>query len=232
MTKKIKLLLFDLDDTLINTHEIFVERIDSFCKEISSAHPEIDANNLKAKFNEFDIAAYSKFSVNPSRMWYTTNKLAKLYDKKYKNSFIKAYSHLHKIYETVPTLKEETISTLKKLRSDGLKIGIVTHATKKWTKIKLSRTGINKYVSKVIIADSKSFKDENIWLKATKIFNISPEETMVIGDNIKGDIISAQKSGITNTVLINSKNWSIYRSNEIPKNTVIINTLSELLSLI
>ncbi|AKJ38045.1 HAD family hydrolase [Methanosarcina barkeri] len=95
------------------------------------------------------------------------------------------------LYPAVP----DTLDKLKKL---GLKLVIITDADSYHALARLTRVRILNYFDLIVAADTTGTKkpDPAHFLFALKVLGIKPEETLVVGDNIKRDMVPARKLGL------------------------------------
>ena len=90
------------------------------------------------------------------------------------------------------------------------KIAIITDLTTEIQLKKIIKLGISKYVSFIITSEEigKDKPDPEIFHYALDRLNCKPKEAIMVGDDIRRDIISAKRLGI-----------KVYKSfNEIPEN--------------
>ncbi len=89
----------------------------------------------------------------------------------------------------------DTLDRLKKL---GLKLVIITDADSYHALARLTRVGLLNYFDLVVAADMTGTKkpDPEHFLFALESLRIKPGETLVVGDNIKRDIVPARKLGL------------------------------------
>lgn len=115
MNKEIKVVIFDVDDTLIYTIETAYKKTNKAGKKIF---------NVDLKKNEF-IKLYGKYSfVECIKQWYNTDKT---------EDFVREYNNIKMEYEYVGNLDK----IINKLKKQNKIVGIVTNSTKEKTKKKL-----------------------------------------------------------------------------------------------
>jgi putative hydrolase of the HAD superfamily len=88
--------------------------------------------------------------------------------------------------------------TLDKLKKLGLKLVIITDADSYHALARLTRVGLLNYFDLVVAADTTGTKkpDPAHFLFALEALGVNPRETLVVGDNIKRDIVPARKLGL------------------------------------
>lgn len=227
--KGIELIIFDFDDTLIATREIFVAQMDEFCAQVVSLSPELIRSELKDLAETSNNRSFVRYGVNPRKWTQVVEDLILDCGEKHRSSILQAYPHLERIYTIPPVLKNGAQALLDQLSGEGVRLGLVTHANETWTHFKLDSTGVRKYFEKVIIISEDGHKTSEEWGRAINEFGVKPQEVLVIGDNIQGDIQASHQAGVPHLVWFDEGDgWSIYRQGELPPGTIVIHTLAEL----
>lgn len=224
----INTILFDLDDTLISTHTVFVKSINKAVRVVTKK-TGLKFKEVKKVIDEAIIKSYETAKVNPTKSWPTT---VKLVEKKYSldsNTSQRLLSSFLNVYKLKPRRKKGVITILKRLRRKGIKLGLVTHASREWTDFKLEKANLKKYFDYVEVVDTNREKSGSDWEIACKKLKSTKDKCMIVGDNLKGDIISPNKTGFDNLVWINWKgSWSVYTTGELPKTALRISHISQL----
>lgn len=229
---KIEKILFDLDDTLIHTHSMFMKAITQVSNLISK-EKGIDANEIEKYFYEEIAKTYSIAKVNPDKVWPLTFSILQ---KKYKLTDEEKSHHMNillNVYNRKPKIKDYAIELLDKCEAERIELGLVTHASRKWTEYKIKSVRIKKYFKHIQVVDTNRAKNSSDWLKALEKINGTVNDTWVIGDNIKGDIQSAYKVGFRNLIWINKKDgWDLYKTGELPKGVHTAKDLHEVYNIL
>ncbi len=106
----------------------------------------------------------------------------------------------------IDVISNENIDTLKKLKSDGKRLAILTSRTSHEVKHLLDENHrLNKWIEKIYhTGNSKYLKpDPRVFDQILENFNVKPYETIYIGDSL-GDAISARGAGIHFIALLES----------------------------
>lgn len=217
--------LFDLDDTLIETNILFREKIGEIKRTIEK-DTQLDYEIISNTLNESLIRAYQEVSVDPLRK----DPLAMKYVKEALNlkdeTVHNCLNIFSSIYLTSPTLSEGAIDTLEYFKVKGYKIALVTHATEDWSNLKIDTHGLRKYFNHIEICPVNRHKDSGDWSNAFSKLNIHPEKGMIIGDNIKGDIIAGYSIGVRKLIWINRPEaWRPYSTGDIPEGTIEVSSI-------
>lgn len=215
--------LFDLDDALIYTSEIFRRFMAEYADAVTasgSVGRDLFAERLAAINDE----EYVTGKVNPNRWNKVMERLAGEFSRA--AEAINFHSPiLFKIYSTVPRLRSGAVSILSGLRAGGMKIGIVTHSNEDWAFWKLKMTGIIKHQDAVVVADQDKDKTSEHWRRCTELLGVAGHNCLVFGDNLKGDVISGMSIGARGMWMPSP--WSVYREGTVPDGVVQIGELEE-----
>jgi len=218
----IKAVLFDLDDTLIHTGELFSRYMKEYVETIS-ASLGIDYDTLRTRLQELNDEGYHKMGVSPQRWSVVIDQLSQ----ELNNADVvkENLGILMKIYTDEPRIKSGAKLILKGLRDTGFKLGLVTHANTDWTMRKLNQTGLLNYFDTIKIADENGFKTTEHWKSGIGMLGVESQQCLVVGDNLKGDIIPSASLGAK--VLWMPSSWSVYRQGEVPEGTIVMDELSD-----
>lgn len=222
----IEAVLFDLDDTLIYTSEIFIRYMVEYSR-IVSEKMGIPAEEMMVALKEINDEEYKAMGVNPKRWEVVVEKLGDRFGHG-KKEILDNLVILMNIYSDKPRIRTGVRTMLEVLKESGVKLALVTHANADWTKYKLSRLGLWDYFDQVVIVDENGHKKTEDWKRGMDGMGVEPEKCLVVGDNLGGDIRSGDELG-ARTVYLPSP-WSVYRQGEVPERTVVINEIFELLA--
>lgn len=225
---KSKSFLVDLDDTITDTHKVFMIYRDKVWSEITKK-TGLDESAIEAVWEPVLIKAFEKYSVNPEHLW---KEVLKEFRKKIElpDSLVKkSIKTLDKIYTHTPEIHPDAQEFLDASVKIGLKLYLVTHASDSWTDFKLDKLDLRKYFKDVYTISPDKHKDHYDWIRAAEAFGVDTANSIAIGDSIKNDIIAASDAGIPIIYWVNRKNgWSAYTEGELPEGVIEINKLTEL----
>lgn len=208
----IKAVLFDLDDTLLDTSTFIRAHEREYVSVCSQFIPHISLDELATSYREADREAYKTDSVYRSRWDTITRLLGDTYGESTRWVFENAKPILLQMYDVLPDLFPGALATLEAFRDASVKMGVVTHAEESVVYEKLNKTNIREYFSVVRVVDAKKKgKSPDDWLGAIEELGVLPEEVLVVGDNIIGDIQAAKDAGVIITVALPSP-WEVYAS--------------------
>lgn len=222
----IEAVLFDLDDTLIYTSEIFTKYMMMYAQavaELSGLDPEVVLRVLQ-KINDEE---YKRMGVSPKRWAAVVERLAKEFSHG-EAEILESLPILMKIYSVEPRMRNGSRMLLDVFKATGVKMVLVTHANVEWTYFKLEKLGLLDYFDVIVIADENGHKKTEDWKRGMDEAEVEPKKCLVVGDNLGGDIRSGDELG-ARTVWMPSP-WSVYRQGEVPERTVTIEEIFELLT--
>lgn len=192
----VKAVLFDLGGTLVHTTEIpdvykrilEAHGIKRSLQEISHAHEEtekhFDIQKLETLFEEYWIR-------------WNLHILKRLGIKENVRTLAKTIAERWWDYSDV-RLYPDVMETLKQLRNMGLRIGVVTNGLESdYTQV-LQKVGLHSFFDVTVGIDTvgKMKPHKDIFLYALNKLQVSPNETLFIGDRLEHDYEGARKAGI------------------------------------
>ncbi len=220
---ELQVVLFDLDDTLLATHRIFDEKINTLITWAATELPEYSFENLLRMFREINEQAFVTHAVNPNRWELVTTLLGEKCGGKAKDVFHDGLEVLMEIYRVVPPILPGALEVLSLFERTGVSMGLVTHANQDWTDFKLDNTGLRPFFENILVVDENRHKSSQDWVHAAKLFRSRSDQGMVVGDNLRGDVIAATEAGFRKVVWIDEKdNWSVYRQGNIPEGVIVV----------
>ncbi len=106
----------------------------------------------------------------------------------------------HDSFSRSLTAPDDTIRTLERLRSMGLKLGVVSNLSLLGHKIRadLSALGIGAYLDAAAFSSEIGVRkpDRRIFLHALEAMDSQPAHTVFVGDRVNDDIVGAQGVGM------------------------------------
>lgn len=235
-----KVILFDLDDTLISFDGVSNQAWNKSCIQLIERYRlNIDSDTLV----EYIRNARERYWSNPERhkigrinLLTARRKIAALameklniYNKDISNELADLYSvKRDKMIHLFPN----TVITLEKLKEKGIRLGMITNGTCESQRRKINRFSIAKYFDQILIEGEVGYgkPDLRIYESALSFFNIAPKETWMVGDNLVWDIQAPQSFGMYGI-------WYDHCKIGLPKNSIIIpnkiiNDISQLLAIL
>jgi putative hydrolase of the HAD superfamily len=132
------------------------------------------------------------------------------------------YSHFGQLHTWCPY--PETVETLKALRAQGVKLGVVSNWDSRLPSI-LDHLGISPLVDTVVVSavDGVRKPGARIFELALERLDAVPSSTIMVGDNVTDDIVGAAGAGLTGVLVHRSKKPP-------PAQTIVIRSLDELVA--
>jgi putative hydrolase of the HAD superfamily len=226
----IKAVLFDLDDTLIYTSEIFAKYMREYVEKVEE-ETGISQEVIDESLRRINDEEYKKMGVCPARWETVVNKMVNEFVNN-EESIVNNLEILMKIYTEKPRIRPGARAILEGLKATGVKIGLVTHANVDWTWRKIASTGIIDYFDSILIADENGHKSAKHWESVMLNLGVIPSECLVVGDSLSGDVIPPSELGARTVWLNKGSTWSVYRTGEVPETTLVIDEVGELLTAI
>lgn len=225
--EEIKAILFDLDDTLVNSKKAEYNAICEF-KKLYSVFGEVKDNDIAQIWNNITMKNYEKYhkgeisfeELRTKRMKELfTNYSINISKEDAKNKF-KDYQ---KNYEKNWILFDDAEEALKTLKSK-YKLVILSNGDGKQQRKKIEYTGLNKYFTNIVISSEVGYSkpEKEIFDIACRMVNLEPKNCVMIGDKYKVDIEGAINAGM-HGIWVNRKNehsnyeYQIEELNEITK---------------
>jgi putative hydrolase of the HAD superfamily len=193
--KNCDLVIIDLDDTLIDTSDVFWRARNSYIDLFKDK--DIDLSSLVELFEKFDTINSNNYGHTPHR---------------YKKTMYDTYIHLLKtnkiipdenirsqievcgniILKDIPTLIDGALDLLEFI-STNYKCILLTRGAEWLQKRKIEVNNLRRFFSDIIIVNTKN---EKIYKDIAFQYNVVPNKCWVIGDSIKSDINPALISGM------------------------------------
>ncbi len=192
----IKVLIFDLDDTLYYEKEYVYSGFKDVCTYLGSKYSK-DANELyKMAVEILEEEGRGKiFDVLCSRNGFTEN--------------IKGLVHIYRNCKPVLELYDDAKEIIDYAKNNGIKVGIITDGCSlvQWNKVKA--LNLDKIMDKIIVTndygEGYNKPHEKSYNEMLEFFYVKPEECVYIGDNPKKDFIGARKLNINTIRIIHSE---------------------------
>lgn len=206
--KKYKLVIFDMDGTLINSDPMILE----------SFHILYDKYNNGVRKSDDEIYYFSGPPIRET----LKNEFPNL-----DQEFI--YNEFHRVseplYQSHIFAYPHSLEVIDKLKKDGFKLAIVTNKRHHLTLVALKKLGLDKYFDTIIAYDDvkKGKPHPEGILKAIKENNESLATSIYIGDNAV-DFLSAKNAQIDSIIV----SWGPRKIKENISPTYYINSYLEL----
>jgi putative hydrolase of the HAD superfamily len=189
---KIKAVLFDLDNTLIDFMRMKTESSHAAIQAmIDAGLPIKEEKARKILFNLF-----KQYGIEDQRIFQKfLEKTIKRIDYKILSNGIAAYRRVQSGF-LFPY--PHVVSTLIKLKEKNLVLGIVSDAPRMRAWLRLAEMNLTHYFDVVVTLDDTGLLKPNKmpFEKALQKLKLKPEEILFVGDNPERDILGAKKAGM------------------------------------
>jgi len=227
-------LLFDLDHTLWDFETNSAETLYTLYEQYDLG-----------RFGKFDLTSfYKKYKFINNRLWDLYNKGRINQQQLRESRFVKTLVGLGLEEHQVPVGISEAYTDICPTKTavfpytyevlDYLKpkygLHILTNGFKEVQYIKMNASRLQGYFREIVTSECCGFKkpDSRMFAHALERIQVSPEECLMIGDNLECDIAGARACGIDQVYFNPEKS----RNKRRPRPTYEINCLSELKSLL
>ena len=193
----IKVVVFDLDDTLISESKY---AFSAFTEIVSYLENILLIDKMKIYEDILNLYHKEKTQI-----------FDRLFEKYHKSLSSEMKSYLIDVYRKHKpdiTLDETTITILKSLRDKGIKTGIITDGYIETQKNKIEALNLIDFIDKIIYTDEfgrEYWKPNPLAFESMKeFFDVDYDEMIYIGDNIKKDFIAPNFLGMKSILLKNN----------------------------
>ena len=217
--KNVKLIVLDLDDTLILERDFAFSAFDFIENHLSIKNLSSTCKNIylnETKNNIFNLA-FKRLSLELSE------------------SDLQSIINLYRTHSPDIKLLPDAEQFLVMARNAKYKLAVITDGFEITQKNKIEVIGLDKYVDKIIITDSLDPSGvRKYWKPHARSFDLIEEhfdcrgeECVYIGDNINKDFIVPQKKNWSSVLIC--RNEGVYSSQESPEGIIKITSLAGLL---
>ena len=199
---KIKAVMFDLDDTLLDRDkavELMFEVIIEKCYKNTDI-PKIQYNNMLGEFKKYDNRGYGSKTVLLNSLFDKFPPTFRIPETEFREFWD---SNFHKCFSK----DEERVNTVIKLQK-YVKTAIITNGSVQSQRGKIKHTNLDKLFDIIIISDEVGVHkpDPKIFELALNKLNVLSESALYVGDRLEKDILGCQNAGMRG-VWFNPKNF-------------------------
>ncbi len=207
--RKIRAVLFDLDDTLHDDTLAFTSAAEEVAQEIAAEHG-IDALQLKAAYIAQAEGFWHRLSPEQvqvrmahlrEQLWESALGSIGIRDGELtRRSAQRYYEYRNKYFALYPG----ALDLLRTLKGDGVKLGLVTNGFSETHLEKLAILRIAEYFDALFLPDRTGMvkPDPLLFAHACQKLGVAPAHSAMVGDRYDRDIAGAQQAGLF-TVWVN-----------------------------
>lgn len=188
MSKRYTVMLFDLDGTLIDTHELILA---SFMHTLERHCP--------GKYTREDVIRYMGEPLIDQMRRFDPNQADEMVHT-YREHNIQHHDEYASAFPGV-------VDTLRRLSAAGVKLGVVTNKQRKTAEMGLRLLGVDKLMQTVICfgETEKAKPHPDPVLTAMKRLHGKPDRTLMVGDS-KYDLMAGKRAGVASALV----GWSMH----------------------
>ncbi|NWK84280.1 HAD family hydrolase [Staphylococcus sp. GSSP0090] len=221
MDGKLKLIIFDLDNTLFPFNYLWLKANKETFKEYNLLN-NIDYDNFTSLYLKYDLHFWEQHDAGLINL----DELRELRLIKTLDHFSIYISHeeANKYFNTIFNKLLSSIMINKKMNNllialkEKVDIAILTNGKSEEQNIKIDNLGIRTiFGNNIFISQEIGYEkpDSNAFLSVTSKYNCSPKECLFIGDSFKNDIIGALNTDMKAIFLANgNENKVTYKNND------------------
>ena len=186
--KRYRVILFDLDGTLIDNQASFSLAFQKICQRYPDA---LDSDSYEQCL---EMSAF--FRAKDQSVAYRT--FCKTHHWKSPPSFLAFWVLWTTLYLESSVPFERTLETLSFLKEKGYRLGLITNGNTNFQRAKLISAELLTYFERVYISDEMGMEKPNpgIYWTAAADFGVTPSECLFVGDTSTTDIAGAKNAGM------------------------------------
>ena len=195
----IKAIIFDLDDTLYSYNELNEQGINEICKytcekqkiEKERFYESFDKAKKDVKDTLGDVAS------SHNRLLYCQKTLENLKENPFSIALEMYEIYWQHILKNMK-LNVNALKILKFCKQKKIKIGICTDLTVHIQHRKIRKLEIDEYIDAIVTSEEAGIEKPNfkMYNRILEKFDVLPEETLFIGDNLKKDVLGPIEYGM------------------------------------
>jgi putative hydrolase of the HAD superfamily len=101
-------------------------------------------------------------------------------------------------FSSYATAFPNTIEILERLKQKGYRLGMITNGFGDFQASNIQALGIKEYFEVILISESEGIRkpDPAIFLRASEMMNLLPEECVYVGDHPTNDVMASKNVGM------------------------------------
>lgn len=197
-------ILIDLDDTILDDSGTVEGCWADACAEAGLRIPSIDVETLRVEIRKAGIAWWSdasrhqrgRLDLRAASREIVRGVFEQMrYDVELATSVANHYRDLR---DERTTLLPGALETLDWLRSNGVKLGLMTNGGASSQRPKIEKFGLEPYFQHILIEGEFGCgkPDPRVFATLLEALRVTTDETWAVGDNIEADVFGAMDAGI------------------------------------
>jgi putative hydrolase of the HAD superfamily len=206
----VKVVLFDLDDTLFAHRESVANGITQYRRSLGGAIAAADASTAAHRWHELEEVHYHRYLSGELTFMEQRRERARIFAEDYgvllEDHEADAWFDSYFLeYMRAWTLHDDTIACLDAIAP--LRIGIITNGDLTFQTAKIERIGLAPRIEHVITSGELGYAkpDPRIFEHACRVFGVQPSDAAYVGDRLQTDAIGAASAGLLGVWLDRSR---------------------------
>ena len=221
----IKAIIFDLDDTLYSYSKLNEQGINKICK-YTCQKLKIEKEEFYEAFNKAKKEVKTTLgdvASSHNRLLYCQKTLENLNENPFSIALEMYEVYWQHILKNMK-LNDGVLEVLEFCNQKNIKIGICTDLTVHIQHRKIRKLGIDEYIDAIVTSEEVGVEkpDFKMYNKILEKLEVTPEETLFIGDSLKKDILGSMEYGMN----------AVWFSNDYNKKCKNIQNFNELLEIL
>lgn len=199
-------ILFDLDDTLIETgqrQEVLRRIAEEFAPAIAPTTPDDLARRLESAFEAYwaDPARHKtgRFAIAETRRTIVSELFAQVREPALTRELAHRFADRFTAWrEEMTRLFPGAVETLSALRAQDVRLALVTNGPSATQRAKIERFALAPFFQHIQVEGELGFgkPEDQAYLHAMEALGVRPDETWMIGDNLEWEVAAPQRLGI------------------------------------
>ena len=186
----IKVVLFDLDGTLLNRHASLIRFINAQYEKFYQYFSHISIDKYRTRFVELDDRGY----IWKDQVYKQLIEEFEIKGVKCENLLEDYIQNFHHFCEPFPNLFE----MLHKLKQKSYKLGLITNGKESFQMKNVNALGLESHFQLILISEKEGLSKPNpiLFQRALTFFNVLAGEAVYIGDHPENDYHGAKNAGL------------------------------------
>jgi putative hydrolase of the HAD superfamily len=206
----VKVVLFDLDDTLFAHRESVVKGITQYRRSLGGAIAAADTHLAARRWHELEEVHYHRYLAGELTFMEQRRERARVFAEEYgvllEDHEADAWFDSYFLeYQRAWTLHDDTLPCLDAIAP--LRIGIITNGDFAFQSAKIERIGLAPRIETLITSGELGYAkpDARIFEHACRVFGVQPSEAAYVGDRLQTDALGAASAGLLGVWLDRSR---------------------------
>lgn len=196
--------LFDIDDTLVDTHGAFASALATVTEQYlpdlpRERHPEVLAMWRADAEGHYRRYTSGQVGYREQRMARANALLAAFGGPTLDDAAYDAWNAVFEHgFQGAWAAHDDAVATVRELLDAGIAVGALSNASVEYQSLKLARVGLADHVPMLVGVDTLGFgkPDPRVFAEACRRLGTVPSRTVYVGDELDVDARAAQEAGL------------------------------------